>query len=144
LWRQLELIAAVGGHVSVGMEGKAVDAGTAGPRQGGALACVAKARTDAPYPLPGPLAKGNALLHRGGQRPGQLGIVTCERIVTRGHHLLRVRFEIPQRAEGADNAPTDRLKDRGDVRVRWGAAGRKRGLRPWAARSTKTPSLKTQ
>ncbi len=44
----LELIAAVGWHVGVGMEGKAVDAGTAGAGQGWTLACVAKARADAP------------------------------------------------------------------------------------------------
>ncbi len=37
------LIAAVGRHVRVGMEGKAVDAGTASPRQGWALPFRAKA-----------------------------------------------------------------------------------------------------
>jgi hypothetical protein len=62
----LQLVASMGWDVGVGVHGKALHAGTAGTRQRGRLAVHAKAGAHAPHLLPGPLAKGQALLHRGG------------------------------------------------------------------------------
>jgi hypothetical protein len=112
----------------VGVQGQPVDAGTAGAAQGRAFPLVAKARADTPHPLPGPRAKGHALLDRGRQCAGQLGVVVARRVVARGHHVLGARFEGAQRAEGTDNALTDRLKDGGDVRVRGRVGGQKTRL----------------
>ena len=95
--------------------------GTAGARQGGALAFVAKARANAPHLLPGPLAKGNALLDGGRHGAGELGVVLAHRIVARGHHVLGARFQIPELAQLADDALADRVEHRRDVRIRgWG------------------------
>ena len=57
----------------------------------------AKACADAPHPLSRPLAKGQALLHRGRQGLGQLRGVIAQGIMPRGHHVIRARFQVAQR-----------------------------------------------
>jgi hypothetical protein len=61
----LQLIPPVRGDLGVGMQGKALHAGTAGTAQYGRLAHMAKACAKAPHLLASPLAKGDALLHGG-------------------------------------------------------------------------------
>ena len=46
------------------------------------------------------------------------GSAGAHRIVSRGHHVLGTRFQIPQAAERADDPPAAVLEDCGDVRVR--------------------------
>jgi hypothetical protein len=60
----------MGGDLGVGVQGEPVDAGTEGAAQERALALGAKARANAPDLLSSPLAKGDALLHRGGHGSG--------------------------------------------------------------------------
>jgi hypothetical protein len=79
----------MGRDLGVGMQGKALHAGTAGTRERGRLALAAKARADAPDLLASPLAKGEALLHGGRQGPGELGRIIDQRIISRGHGGLR-------------------------------------------------------
>jgi hypothetical protein len=76
----LQLIASMRGHLGVGMQGESRHAGTAGTGQRGRLTGVAKPCADAPHPLSRPLAKGEALLHRGRQGLGQLGGVIAQGI----------------------------------------------------------------
>jgi hypothetical protein len=71
----LQLIPPMGGDLGIGVQGKALDAGTAGTGQCGRLAVHAKARAEAPDFLTSPLAKGEALLHGGRQGPGEFGRV---------------------------------------------------------------------
>jgi hypothetical protein len=71
----LQLVAPMGGDLGVGVERKAVDAGTACPGERGRLALSAKAGANAPHALASPLAKGDALLHRGGHGAGEFGYV---------------------------------------------------------------------
>ncbi len=77
--------------------------------------------------LPGPFAKGNALLHRGPRGAGQLGVLVASRVVARGHHVLDVRFEITQRAQLADDTLADRVEHRRDLRI----SGRLLGSKTW-------------
>ncbi len=77
--------------------------------------------------LSGPLAKGNALLHRGGHGASELRLVVPERIVARGHHVLGARLERAPRAQLADDPLADLLEDRGDLRI----GGRLLGAKTW-------------
>src|SRR5215468_5724173 len=61
-----QLIAPMRRNRRVGVQGKALDAGTAGTGERWGLALVAKPRAHAPDPLAGPLPPRDALLHRGG------------------------------------------------------------------------------
>ena len=47
----------------------------------------AKARANASDFLPGSFTKGNVLLHRRGQRTGQLGLLVNQGIVSGGHGI---------------------------------------------------------
>ena len=62
--------------------------------------------------LSSPLAKGEALLHRGGHGSGQLGGVIAQGIIPAGHGGLYAHLQIPQPAERADHTPTDLLYHR--------------------------------
>src|SRR5215472_11385618 len=66
-----QLIAAMGWNLRVGMQGKALDAGTARTGEAWRLTLVAKAGTQAPDLLARPLPKGDALLDRGGHGAGE-------------------------------------------------------------------------
>ncbi len=116
----LQLIPPIGGDVGGGMQGKALHAGTAGTGQCGRLALAAKAPADAPDLLASPLAKGEALLHRGGHSAGEFGAVVTQGIMPRGHHVIRASVQIPNLPQRPDDAPTDLLDHGGDV----GIAGR--------------------
>jgi hypothetical protein len=74
-----QLVAPMGGDLGVGVERKALHAGTAGTSKRKRLALGAKARTHAPNLLASSLAKGDALLHRGHHGAGQLGGVIDQR-----------------------------------------------------------------
>ena len=65
LAKPLQLVTPMRGNLGVGMQGKALDAGTAGTGARGCLAIPAKPCTHAPHLLARPLAKGQALLHGG-------------------------------------------------------------------------------
>src|ERR1043166_5868684 len=67
-----QLIAAMGRDLGVGVQRKAVHAGTARPGEPWCLALRTKARTDTPHLLAGPFSEGEALLHGGGHRAGEL------------------------------------------------------------------------
>ena len=69
----LQLVAPMGRDLGVGVQGKALHAGTAGTGQRGRLTLVAKAGANAPDLLASPLAKGDALLHRGRHGAGEFG-----------------------------------------------------------------------
>jgi hypothetical protein len=58
--------------LGVGMQGKALHAGTAGTSKCWGLALIAKPRADAPDLLASPLPKGDALLHGGHHGTGEL------------------------------------------------------------------------
>src|SRR5262249_34565126 len=81
------------------------------------LALAAKARADAPDLLASSLAKGDALLHRGGHGTGELGCVIDQRIISRGHGGDDARFQVPELPQFADDPPADRLDLRGDVGI---------------------------
>jgi hypothetical protein len=116
----LQLIAPVRGDLRVGVEGKPVDAGTAGTGACGRLACGTEAGAEAPDFLASPLAKGEALLHGGCQGPGQLGRIITQGIMPRGRHVIRARLQVSQPPQRAEDATADLLDHGGDV----GIAGR--------------------
>ena len=108
------------GDLGVRMERKPVDPGTAGARQCGVFPFRAKARTNPSYLLARPLSKGDALLHRGRQGTSECGCGIHQGVIAGRHRRVATRFEVPQRAELADDPMADRLDHRGDV----GIAGR--------------------
>ena len=112
----LQLVAPMGGDLGVGVERKALYASTAGTGQRRRLACVAKACANAPHPLASPLAKGNALLHRGRQGAGEFGGVIDQRIMAGRHPSIDARFQASQAAQCTDDTPPDVL-DHGGVRT---------------------------
>src|SRR5215831_6056596 len=112
----------------VGVQGKALDAGTAGTGERWGLALVAKARANAPDPLAGPLPKSNALLHRGSHGPGELGFVLSQGIIPRGHGGVATRFEVAQLAELPDDPMADFLHDGCHVGIAGRLALEKAGL----------------
>jgi len=116
----LQLVAPMGGDLGVGVERKALHAGTAGTGKRGRLALGAKACANAPNLLASSLAKGDALLHRGRHGAGQLGGVIDQRIISRGHGDVEARFQVPELPQFANDAPADLLDHVGDVSVsRW-------------------------
>src|SRR6266568_6640500 len=107
-------------NLRVGVEGKPVDTGTVRSREPGRFALSAKARADAAHLLASPVPKGDALLHGGRHGTGELWCVLHQGIIACRHRRVATRFEVPQRAELADDSMADRLDYRGDV----GIAGR--------------------
>ena len=107
--------------LGVGVQGKPVDAGTAGTAQERALTLVAKPRADAPDLLASPLPKSNALLYRSRQGPGQLGGVVAQGVIAGGRRCAEARLQVSQPPQRTDDPPADRLDHRGDV----GIAGRR-------------------
>jgi hypothetical protein len=103
------MIAPMGGDLGVGVERKALHAGTAGTGKRGRLALGAKARANAPDLLASSLAKGDALLHRGRHGAGQLGGGIDQRIIAGRHRGIAARFQVSQVAQCTDDAPTDVL-----------------------------------
>src|SRR5439155_497190 len=110
----LQLIAPMRRNLGVGVQGKALDAGTAGTGERWGLARGAKPRANAPDPLAGPLPKSHALLHRSGHRAGELRGVLSQGVIAGRHHRVATRFEVPQMAERANDPPTDLLDHGGD------------------------------
>ena len=96
--QSLRLIAPMRRDLGVGVEGKPVDAGTAGARERGMFPCITKPRPKTPHLLTGSLSKGDALLHRGSQGAGELGRVIDQRIMPRSHGGIDARLQIPQMA----------------------------------------------
>ena len=82
----------MGGDLGVGVQRKAVYAGTARTGEPGCLALGAKPCTDTAYVLPGPLPAGDALLHRGCHRAGELRGGAAQRIIPGGHGGLHARL----------------------------------------------------
>ena len=95
----LQLSAPMGGDLGGGVQGEPVDAGTEGSAQERTLALGAKARANAPDLLSSPLAKGEALLHRGGHGAGQLGGVIAQGIIVGGHSRVEASLQVSQLAE---------------------------------------------
>ena len=87
-----QLVSAVGGNMRIGMQGKAMHASTACAAHDRALTFEAKARPNATDFLTRSFAKGNAWLHRRGQRTGQLGLLANQRIMARGHRRIERRL----------------------------------------------------
>jgi hypothetical protein len=97
-----------------------MDTGTAGTRQRGALPLGAKTCTNAPHLLTSPLAKGDALLHGGGQRARELRGVIHQWVIACRDCGVEARFQVPALPQCADDAPADLLHHVGDGRVgRW-------------------------
>jgi hypothetical protein len=81
--------------LGVGVQQKALHAGTAGPRALWRRVRVAKPRAKAPHRLARPLATGNALLHRGGQGAGERRGGVAQGVLSSGHRGVRARLQIP-------------------------------------------------
>src|SRR5262245_23108114 len=105
----LQLVAPMGGDLGVGVQGKALDAGTAGPRQRGHLALGAKACANAPHPLASSLAKGDALLYRGSHGAGEFGSVIDQRIIAGGYRRVEARLQVSQPPQRAADSMADLL-----------------------------------
>ena len=109
----LQLVEPMGGDLGVGVQGKALDAGTAGTRQRGRLTLGAKACANAPHPL----AKGDALLYRGGHGVGEFGSVIDQRIIAGGHRRVEARLQVSQPPQRADDSMADLLDHRSNVGI---------------------------
>jgi hypothetical protein len=116
--------------LGVGVQGKAVDAGTTGAAEGWLLACSANPRADAPDLLASPLATGEALLHRGHHGAGELRGVIDQRIIPRGHGGAETRFQVSQVAQLTDDPPADLLEDCRNVSIGGRLPLDKPGLEP--------------
>jgi len=96
--QSLQLIAPMRRDLGVGVEGKPVDAGTAGAHERGMFPCITKPPPKTPHLLTCSLPTGDALLHRGGHGAGELGRVIDQRIIPRSHGGGDARLQIPQMA----------------------------------------------
>jgi hypothetical protein len=112
-----------------------VHAGTARTGERRALTLVAKACANAPDFLSGAFPKGNALLDRGRQRAGQLGLLVHQGVIAGGHRSIDGRLQIPQLAQLADHPLTDLVHDVGNVGIARGIELDKLRLEPRAQRS---------
>ena len=99
-------------NLGVGVQRKPVDTGTAGSREFRAFPFIPKSRADAAHFLPGAFPKGDTLLDRGRYGASEFRCVVEQRVIPGGHSGML-----------------------------GGSTLRKRGLRPWSVRSTKTPSM---
>jgi hypothetical protein len=116
----LQLISLVRGDLGIRVQGKPVDAGTAGTAQERALTLAAKPSADVPDMLASPLPKSNALLHRSRQGTGEFGSVVVQGIIACGHSRIEACLQVSQVVQLMDDSPTDFLDHGGDVRVgRW-------------------------
>src|SRR5713226_6445665 len=79
-----QLVTPMRWDLSVRMERKPVDTGTAGARQCGVFTFIPKARANAAHVLSGSLPKGDALRDGGRHGAGELGLVVMQRIIPRG------------------------------------------------------------
>src|SRR4029453_18912231 len=75
------------------------------------------ARANAPDLLSSPLAKGDALLHRGGHGSGQLGGVVAQGIIVGGHSSVEASLQVSQLAELAHDPMADLRDDRGHIGI---------------------------
>jgi hypothetical protein len=114
-------------HRDLGVQRKAVHAGTAGTGEGRAFALVAKPRAYAAHLLAGAFPKGNTLRHRSRHGAGQLRLVVPQRIVARGHGSVEASLQIPQLTQLTDDTPADRRDHGGDVGIAGGRDGDKPG-----------------
>src|SRR5262249_36098984 len=106
-----QLIAAMDWNLRVGMQGKALDAGTARTGEAWRLTLVAKAGTQAPDLLAHPFPQGDALRNRGRQGPGERGCVLHQGVRAGRHRRVAPRFQVSQVPEFAHDPPTDLLHD---------------------------------
>src|SRR5262245_14839855 len=81
----LQLVPTVRWNRGVGVQGKAVDTGTARSFECEPCTFRATARADAAHVLPGAFPKGNALLDRGRHGASKLPFVVTQRIIPGGH-----------------------------------------------------------
>ena len=132
----LQLVAPMGGDLGVGMQGKALHARTAGTRECGLLALIAKARANASHVLSSPLAKGDALLHRGRHGAGELGSVIDQRIIAGSHRRVEARLQVSQPPQYTDDPRLIFWTTAVISASVGGSALTKRGRSPWAVRST--------
>ena len=72
------------------------------------------------------------------------GSSSLRRIVARGHHVLRVRFEIAQLAQLADDALADLVEHRRDLRIGGWVLGSKTRLEPLGCAVLIDPLKKTK
>src|SRR5262249_20767819 len=127
--QSFQLVPPMRWDVGVGMQRKPVDAGTAGTAQERALALGAKARAYVPDLLSSPLAKGDALLHRGRHGTGQLGGVIPQWVIACRHSGVEARFQVPQLAELVHDPMADLRDERGYI----GIGGRLACDKAWRA-----------
>jgi hypothetical protein len=99
------------------VQGKALHARTAGTREPWCLALGAKARANAADLLSSPLAKGEALLHRGGHGASERGSVVTQGVIAGRHSGSEARFQVPQLAELAHDPMADLRDDRGNIGI---------------------------
>ena len=124
----------MGGDLGVGVQRKAMDAGTAGTGKRWRLGLGAKARADTPHLLARAFAKGDTLLDGGRHGPGELGCVIDQRVISCGHGDVETRFQVSELPQCADDAPADLLDHVGDGGVRRWLAWEKARLAPWSVR----------
>ena len=99
------------GDLGVGV-GRDANARTAGTGERWRLALSAKAGANAPDLRASPLAKGDALLHRGRQGPGWLGGVVAQGIMPYRHGTIDTRLQVFQPPQRADNLMADLVDPR--------------------------------
>jgi hypothetical protein len=116
-YQALQLVTPVRGALGVGVQRQPLDAGTVGTGERGHLVRAAKAGANAPDPLARPLPKSHALLHGGRQGPGERGFSLHQGVIAGRHRSIATRFEVPHRAELADDPMADLLDHSGDVGV---------------------------
>src|SRR5215510_1562251 len=88
-----------------------------GPVSLGASPSAPKPEPMRPDLLSSPLAKGEALRHRGGHGSGQLGSVVTQGVIACRHSGIEARFQVPQLAELAHDPMADLRDDRGNIGI---------------------------
>jgi len=103
--------------MGIGVQRKAMDAGTACPDERWHLALVAKAGANAPHLLPRAFAKGDALLHRGRHGTGEFRCVVPQGVIACRHNGVEARFQVPELPQCAEDTPADLLDHRCNVGI---------------------------
>src|SRR5437899_8927725 len=121
----LQLIAAMRRNRRVGVQRKAVHAGTARTSEPWRLALRAKPGANAADRLASPLSRGDALLDRRRHGAGECRCGVAQGSIPGGHGGLHARLQVSQVAQLTNDPPTDLLEHGGDVGVGRGLAREK-------------------
>ena len=113
----LQLVAPMGGDLGVGVERKALDAGTAGTGERGRLALGAKACANAPDRWPARSPKAMRCCTEAAMVRASSGASSTRGVIAGGHRRVEARLQVSQPPQHAEDPMADLLDHRRNVSI---------------------------